>query len=349
MTTDLIASVIPWSFAFALGMIFYIAWRRERQEDREMRRHELALQRAQAEEEAKRREQERDDARFEKYSREKKEDEENIRMQAGAGSGGYIVLDLPDGQRALFHDLLKGFEEYARLKGYGVSFSVDTTFRDRIAFKFTLTDPDVVVGSDRVRKDLREYLEKVSQGDPLDDLPQVISIEEHEILVATLRNRISFLQHSYNLAKNSVEFYEGLIRRANTQPFLPSPSIVVQTGGAYNAPSYSALNSPQAVLGIENTSKSSIRIAVSYKERKEQIDRLTDVLEKLAKEPSNRERDEAIRSLENVKEELEHVEQPESGRVARWIERAKQAMQLGSLGHETVQAAKELFKAFGVG
>ena len=349
MTADLIISLVPWSFALALGMIFYVAWRRERAEDREIRRHELEQQRTQAEKEAERREQERDDARLDRYTREKKEEEEKIRTQAGDGSGGYIVLDLPDEQRALFHDLLKGFEEYARLKGYGVSFSVDTTFHDRIAFKFTLTDPDLVVGNDRVRKDLREYLEKVSQGDPLDDLPQIISIEEHEILVATLRNRISFLQHSYNLEKNSVEFYEGLIRRANTQPFLPSPGIVVQTGGAYNAPSYSALNSPQAVLGIENTSKSSIRIAVTYKERKEQIDRLVDVLERLAKEPPDHERDEAIRSLENIKEELEHAEQPEPGRVVRWIERAKQAMQLGSLGRETVQAAKELFKALGAG
>ena len=283
---ELILNAFPWMVVLILGMFFYMSWHRERRIDRNMRQKELEMQHVRAKEEAERREQERDAARYDRYVQEKKEDEDRIRSQSGGGSGGYIVLDLPDAQRGLFHDLLKGFEEYARLKGYGVSFSVDTTFHDRIAFKFTLTDPDVIVGNDRIRKDLREYLERVSQGDPLDDLPQVISIEEHEVLAATLRNRISFLQHSYNLAKNSVEFYEGLIRRANTQPFLLSPNIVVQTGGAYNAPSYSAVSSPQAVLGIENTSKSSIRIAVTYKERKEQIDRLTQVLEKLANEPS---------------------------------------------------------------
>lgn len=349
MQIELLLGLFPWAVVFTLGMFFYLAWQRERRIDRDMHMRELEMQRLREKEEAERREQERDNARYEKYAQEKKEEEDKIRTQAGIGSGGYIVLDLPDAQRGLFHDLLKGFEEYARLKGYGVSFSVDTTFHDRIAFKFTLTDPDVVVGNDRVRKDLREYLERVSKGDPLDDLPQVISIEEHEVLVATLRNRISFLQHNYNLAKTSVEFYEGLIRRVNTQPFLPSPSIVVQTGGAYNAPSYSALNSPQAVLGIENSTKNSIRIAVTYKERKEQIERLAEVLERLASEPPHSERDEAIRSLENVKDELEHVDQPEPSRISRWLERAKQAIQLGSLGHETVQAAKELFKAFGVG
>jgi len=349
MQTDLIVSLVPWIALFTLGVLFYFAWQRERHFDRQLRLNELDIQRSREKEEAERREKEKSDADYEKYVREKKSEEEKIRSQSGMGSGGYIVLDLPDAQRGLFHDLLKGFEEYARLKGYGVSFSVDTTFHDRIAFKFTLTDPDVVVGNDRVRKDLKEYLEKVSTGDQLDDLPQIVSIEEHEILVATLRNRISFLQHSYNLAKNSVEFYEGLIRRANSQPFLPSPSVVVQTGGAYHAPSYSALNSPQAVLGIENHTKNSIHIAVTYTERKEQIERLSDVLRMLVKEPPNTERDEAIRSFENVKEELEHVEQPEASRVSRWLERAKQAVQFGSLGYETVQAAKELFKVFGLG
>jgi len=334
---------------FTFGLLFFIYWQRERRFDREMRMRELDTQRHRETEQAERREKEREEARYEKYSQERKEEEASIRAQAGAGSGGYIVLDLPDAQRGLFQDLLKGFEEYARLKGYRVSFSVDTTFRDRIAFKFTLTDPDVVVGNDRVRKDLKEYLEKVSRGDPLDDLPHVISIEEHEILVATLKNRISFLQHSYNLAKNSVQFYEGLISRASTQPFLPAPSVIVQTGGSYNAPSYAALNSPQAVLGIENSTTNTLRIAVTYKERKEQIDRVSEVLGKLANEPADEQRDEAIRSLTNVKEELEHADNPEPSRVARWLERAKQAVQLGGLGYETVQAAKELFKIFGMG
>ncbi|MGD9949791.1 MAG: hypothetical protein AB7U29_15115 [Desulfobulbus sp.] len=349
MQTELIVSLAPWSVLLALGMMFYLAWHRERRFDREMRLSELERQKAREKEEAERQEKEKNIAEYRKYEREKKEEEEKIRSKAGIGSGGYIILDLPDAKRGLFHDLLKGFEEYARLQGYSVSFSVDNTFHDRIAFKFTLTDPDVVVGNERVRKDLKEYLEKVSAGDPLDDLPQIISLEEHEILVTTLRNRISFLQHSYNLAKNSVEFYEGLIRRANFQPLLPSPSVVVQTGGAYNAPSYSALNSPQALIGVENRAENSINIAVTYKERKEQIDHVAEVLDMLSKEPQTTERDEAIRNFENVKEELEHVDQPEPGRVFRWLERAKQSVQLGSLGYETVQAAKELFKVFGLG
>lgn len=333
-------------------MVIYLSWQRERRLDRDLRRQEQADQRQREQEEIERRAQEKqaekDTEDYERYVAKKEREEERVRAEAGAGSGGYIVVDLPDSQRGLFHDLLKGFEEYAKLKGYGVSFSVDNTFHDRIAFKFTLTDPDVVVGNDRVRKDLREYIERVSRGDSLDDLPQVISIEEHEVLVATLRNRISFLQHNYNLAKNSAEFYENLMRRASSQPLLSAPGVIVQTGGSYSAPSYTALGSPQTVQGIENSSRNTLKIAVTYRERKEQIGQVLTVLEMLKRESSNAERDEAIRNLENVQEELEHTDQPEPARLTRWLERAKQAAQLGSLGHETTQAMKELLKLFGV-
>jgi hypothetical protein len=42
---------------------------------------------------------------------------------SGLGSGGYIVVDMPENEGPLFHDLLKGFEEFAKLKGYNIAFS----------------------------------------------------------------------------------------------------------------------------------------------------------------------------------------------------------------------------------
>lgn len=37
---------------------------------------------------------------------------------SGVGSGGFIIIDMPEKDRSLFHDLLKGFEKYAKLEGY---------------------------------------------------------------------------------------------------------------------------------------------------------------------------------------------------------------------------------------
>lgn len=352
MSLDLLKTVVPWFVALTIAMVFYLVWIRERRSERYFLEQQHVREEQRAKKEADRKLQEaeeaKEEARYQQYLRDQREEEAAIRSSAGTGSGGYIVVDLPEERRSLFHDLLKGFEEYARLKGYGVSFSVDATFKNRIAFKFTLTDPGVVVGTDRVRADLKEYLDRVRRGDPLDNLPVVTSIAEHEALVATLKNRISFLQHSYNLAQNAVDFYEALIRKANTMPVLPAQSIVVQTGGALNAPSYTALNSPQALLGDGNTADNSVRIAVSFAERREQLEGINKVLALLRKEASGQGREQAIHNLESVKEELEEAPQPEPGRVARWLERTRQALQLGGLGYETVQAVKELLKLFGL-
>ena len=54
--------------------------------------------------------------------------------------GGYILLELPDNMRGMFTDLLRGFEEYAKLKGYNISFSVDNSLPNKIAFKFTIQE-----------------------------------------------------------------------------------------------------------------------------------------------------------------------------------------------------------------
>ncbi len=334
MSVETIIGLVPWIVVFGFGVLFYTSWRKERRFEREERYRTERL-RIEA-------------AHYAEAATSRENEQEKVRNEAGGGSGGYIVLDLPDEQRGLFHDLLKGFEEYAQLKGYSVSFSVDTTFHDRIAFKFTLTDSNVVVGTDRIRNDLKEYLSKVLEGGELEDLPQIISIEEHEVLVATLKNRISFLQHSYNLAKNSAEFYEALVKRVNTQTFLPSPHVVVQTGGEYRASNYSALNSPQAVLGNKNDVESTLHIAVTYHERKQQIAAIDDVLSRLKNESNEHDCYQAIRNLENAKEELEQEERPEPNRLRRWLEAAKQTMQAGSFAHETVQAAKELFRTFNV-
>src|SRR3569833_501517 len=353
MTLDVIGLLTPVIEMMAVTVLFagLIFWMRERQHDRRYRQEQMQFERDKAQERAaqerKDREQAKAEAEYQAYVRERKTKEELIQLQAGAGSGGYIVLDLPNAQRIMFHDLLKGFEEYAQLKGYSVAFSKKTTFNDRIAFKFTLTDADVIVTNDRVRKDLREYLDRVTRGDSLDDLPQIISIAEHQLLVATLRNRISFLQHSYNLAQNAAQYYESLIERTKSHRFLPAPSVVVQTGGSYSAPTYAALNSPQALVGNENRSRATIRIGSSYAERKSQLSGESAVLLRARNEAPSLERDEIIRNMTNVKEELD-TESPDPSRLSRWLEAGKNAIQTGGLGYETVEAFKQLMSMFGL-
>ncbi|PYU22258.1 MAG: hypothetical protein DMG32_18710 [Acidobacteria bacterium] len=195
-----------------------------------------------------------------------------VASSAGMGSGGYIVIEMSEKDRPLFHDLLKGFEDYAKLKGYYLSFSMDSSFEGKIAFKFTVQNDGVVVGPARVRQDFRDYLKQVQNEDinQLDNLPVITTIEEHNLLVALLKNRISFLQHSYQLSQNAVNYYEGLLMNMRSFPALPTASVVVQTGGTMDSRRYKAVDSSHLIQGDQNSladSSLNIEIGRSFNEK----------------------------------------------------------------------------------
>lgn len=345
MDLPTIVTMIISIMALAIGVMFFQTWRRDREREFEFKKEQAhSEERRRIQEEGERDEQQKRDA--------EKEEEREARRTAGVGTGGYIILDLPEAQRPFFHDLLKGFEDFAKLKGYSVSFSIDSTYKDRIAFKFNLSDDAFQVGPERVRRDFKEYLDRIRSGDPIENLPVVISIEEHELLVTVLKNRINFLQHSYNLTKNTADYYEALVRKVGTMPMLSSQHIVLQTGGALDTRSYSATNSPRMIQGDlgtyqDDSVRTTIRIGNSFNERRAQIDSLNRLLELLTS-ASQPQTETAIQMLSRVKEELEDEEQPDPSRLARWMEKAKQALQLGSLGREAVDAAKQLFELFNI-
>ncbi len=361
-TNEILIQMIPWAIVFSLGIAFFYVWLSERRKDRKLRESQIEQDKEQAKKDRELRErqvkidwklaQEEEDRQYEEkewqHDKEKRAEEDAIRAEAGFGTGGYIVFDLPDEQRALFQDMLKGFEDYARLKGYSVSFSVDSTFKNRIVFKFTLSNTDKVVATDRIRQDLKEYLDHVRRGDSLDDIPVVIPIEEHELVVATLKIRINFLEHNYNMEKNTREYYEGLMRKVSSMSVLPAQNIVLKTDVSINAPTNNAMNSPHALVGESNRAENSIQIAGSFNERKEQIRNLDELLVLLRKEPSSEQKEEVIRNIGNIKDELQETEIPDTNRIAGWLNKIQIALQIAVLSPEVVTAVKGFFSSIGI-
>jgi len=280
--------------------------------------------------------------------------EEVDNILSGSGSGGYIVVNIQNDERPLFHDLLKGFEEYSRLKGYAVNFSIDTTYNEKIAFKFTLSDDSSHVKNDIIRKDFKDYIKKIENGESFDDLPIVASSEEHTMLVTVMTNRINFLQNSYNLARHSSNIYESILKNSLFVQSQPLQTILVQAGGKFDQSCYSAQGASNIISGnygaINNESCiTSIAIGDSFRSKKEQIDLINNFIEILLRYDKKFENVESvIKNVEKVRDELQDEPQPDPGRVGKWLERAKQSIQLGSLAKETVEAAKELFAAFGL-
>lgn len=278
--------------------------------------------------------------------------EEKLEADAsGAGSGGYIVIDMSEKERPLFHDLLKGFEDYANLRGYRIAFSIDSSFDGRIAFKFTIKNDGVVVGPERVRQDFKEYVERVVKGDieKIDEMPVIINFEEHQLMVAMLKNRISMLQHNYNLSQTAVQFYSGLLAQIRTFPALPAPTVIVQTGGQMDSRNYTATNSSRLIQGESNSYiDSSVNIDGSFNDRQERIATLDDVIEKLeSSDVQNEYVTKAQRELGKVRDELAEYPEPDKSSVKKWLEYAKNMMATAALGIEVTEAAKKLWELFG--
>ncbi len=270
-----------------------------------------------------------------------------------SSSGGYIVMDMPDDQKRMFHDVLKGFEEFALLKGYSVSFSLDGSVPDKVAFKFTILDRGFSVSTKKVQDDLKEYIARVQNGDSLDDLPVVIPDAEHAALILVMRNRINFLQHTYNAQKNVVEFYERFLRggAAGNYGVAPAQNFYLQGDGIMTSDNYTAIGSSRVVQGANKQVDQSVHIADSFIDKKNQIeniDSLIDALQANADQQESNKEDfkRSILNLEKVKDELAAEERPDASRINKWLETAKASIKVLALGKDVIDIAVKTFNAF---
>lgn len=275
-----------------------------------------------------------------------------------SNSGGYIILDLPNNIRNIFHDLLKGFEEYAKLKGYSISFSIDNSIDNKIAFKFTILENGVNVSTQTVRNDIKEYIEKVKNGDDIDDLPITISPEEHNLVLTTLKNRLKFIQYNYHLEKNTKEFYENLVNKISSSNFgiNSQPAIYIQTGGQNTPRNMISSNSPNSLIGHNNTyennslvnNETNIKISNSFNKKKEQIDEISKIIEllRVENELNPKVRQDLITNFDKVKEELSDEENPDENKIYKWLCKTKELIENMVLAHHTVEAIHWLYDSF---
>jgi hypothetical protein len=357
------------AFALVGGTMAFMFWRATRRQnairdkesrEREERRRDEDLARAQEaaqqmhefEERRIQMERSRISAEYDLSSRVARTERDRVvATNSGAGSGGYVLIDVPDADRSLFHDLAKGFEDYARLKGYSVSFSIDNSWEGRAAYKFTVLGQGVVVGSEQVRKDFKDYAERVRHDDDdFEDMPVITNMAEHNLMVTMLKNRVVFFRANYKAYKNTVTFLEKLIASDQLFPALPQPSVIIHNGVNMDSRNYNASNSSRLIQGDSNTyTDSSINIGRSFNERQERIAALDDVIAKLnAIEGKDEALTKAELNLAKVRDELADDPQPNESAIRRWMEGAKNAMTAGILGYETVEAARKLWELFGI-
>lgn len=360
----IIAVMLMYLFVFV-----YIEWRRyqRRREEREdedrkieaeyrdqeiARAREAEMRQREIEERRLYHERQGVEAQFEAIRRaEKAEHDSFIANSSGAGSGGYVMIDVPEADRSLFHDLAKGFEDYSRLKGYMISFSIDNSWEGRTAYKFTVHGRGVGVGSEQIRSDFKEYVDKVCSDDDheFEEMPVITSPAEHELMITMLKNRVVFFKANYKAYKNVVTMLERLTANpSHLFPALPQPPVVIHNGVNMSSRNYNANNSQRLIQGDGNTfNDSSINIGRSLSEKNERVAALDKVIEKLkATEDPALARAEV--NLAKVRDELVDEKDPSEASIVRWLETAKNVMAGVVLGHELAEAVTHLWHLFGI-
>lgn len=329
-----------WFSALSMAVFFAIFWvrrsDRQRREEREERQREFELRKAEVALAAS-------------------AADRSVDSTASPGSGGYIVIDMPDDQKSMFHDVLKGFEEYAKLKGYSISFSLDGSLPDKVAFKFTILDQGITVSTKTVQADLKDYIRRVHDGDNLDDLPVILPDAEHAALILAMRNRINFLQHTYTAQRNVVGFYERILSEgaARSMGVVPAQNFYLQGGGSMSPSNYTAIGSQNVAQGKDiaashNVVDQSVHIAESFNEKKQQLDNLEALITTLtqAHPTATQDSKRAVLNLEKVKDELTTEQKPDASRIKKWLETAQASIKAIALGKDALDLAKKTFDGF---
>jgi hypothetical protein len=270
-----------------------------------------------------------------------------------AANSGYIFLNLSDAERPFFHDLLIGFEDYARMQGYELSFSIEASQSNRVGFKFTVKG-DAVVGPTRIQTDFARYVERMRDGKvDFDDILPPVPTSTQSTIVNSMNSRAEFLERAYRDSEIADRVYKRLLAESRNLLPQPQPAILIQSGGTVDSRRYIASNAHHLVQGddsnlIENSS--GINIGASFSEKSDRINALGEAIEKLgAENDQNGNIRKAVLELSKAKDELSDEGVPNVSKLATLLERAKTFMSGATLTFETVEVCRKAFELLGLG
>jgi hypothetical protein len=202
---------------------------------------------------------------------------------AVAQNGGYVFFDVADEHKALFADAMNGFGDFAKLKGYSVELSFDTSLPGKVGIRFTIVDSGVTVSTATVRKDVDEYIDRLRSSDDLSDMPMATNSVEHVRLASALQSRFSYLRAQAEMFAIQIEFYKRLMDEWKARPsggigYTSPVQIHLTNEGSRNMrDSYNAENSQNVAQGKQAralTKDSTVLIGSTLTEKNKQVSSL---------------------------------------------------------------------------
>jgi len=203
----------------------------------------------------------------------------------------------------------------------------------------------------------------MNDGDDLSDMPMIMDPFEHIRLVGAIKMRFAFLRHQGQLHEATAEAYRAMLSTVTANatgailfpstPMLPSVHVQIQNdGGRSMSGANNATNSPGAAVGTGNTAGitgSVVTIGATVTERSAQMRAIDDLITNIKASGLDAEQKaDAVRHLENVKEEVDETENPDKGRSARWLERSNKIISLSTAGADLIEKSSGLLRLFGI-
>jgi hypothetical protein len=265
---------------------------------------------------------------------------------------GYIYLDMPDAQKNVFLDILGAFKHYAKLKGYNLAFSYNSSFENKIGFKFHIDSKAGAISEERIRTDFEDYFNRVKYRYGFDDLPQVISFEEHQKELLILKNKIADLEIQYKLEKNLREYFENRFENLLTEKsnFKPHSIIVMQIGD-HNSAHTTQPTGEKLIIGNNNfiDGHEKIIISNSFNDRNAQLNKINEIskaVQEIIVDNENFKRD-LIECLKALGTEIEEKSNPSKSFIFEKLSTIKGIMEKLIFAHHLSESIDWLFRSFG--
>lgn len=277
---------------------------------------------------------------------------------ADGHSGGFVFMEVHDDYKIMFADAMNGFSDFAKLKGYNVEFSLDTTLPGKVGIRFTILDSGVTVSTATVRKDVDDYIERLRSADDLSDMPMATNSIEHSRLVSALQGRFSYLRMQAEMRSTQADFYKRIINEWNEGSsraisYATPVHIQLTNEGLKNMrDNYNAENSQNIAQGKGAkalTKGSTVLIGSTLTEKTKQVNALKE-LEGVIGEAQlpDETKQAAIRHVLNAREELEDSDNPNPDDIAKWLGRADTALKTAGAAAGLLEKAQGVFKMFGL-
>lgn len=257
-------------------------------------------------------------------------------------SMGYAVIELPDKLKSVFHEALRGFEDFAVLQGFSVAVSLDSSIEGMFAFKLTTSQIGTLEEAKRECNPLSllaDYLNAVRVefgGEPDGN-------EREGRLSGKILSRLG--QHTRSSELMQLLASPSLRSDRLAQLSMPPQTVVNQyliQGGATPA----LVN--QSIVGSANSQMTGGEYGITTEQLQTIKSLIASMMNALPKADPNLCTKEHRRLVDDINDLNEEISSgaPSKGRIGRIFSRIGESLPNVKLGADIVKTIQEILAAF---